>query len=139
MIDDIYIFTNTIPDHENALEYVLKCLIDNKLYISPKKLRLYTIHFNCLGHYQDEYRLASIDKLELIRNWPTPAMYHDVQRFLGVIEYISRFLPSVSTYTTPLSGMCSNSLPFIWRGVHDKCFKMIKTIASRKLTLRPIN
>ena len=45
-IDDIYIFTNTIPNHENALEYVLKCLIDDKLYISPKKLRPYTICFN---------------------------------------------------------------------------------------------
>ena len=58
-IDDIYVFTNTIPDHENALEYVLKCLIDDKLYISPKKLRLYTICFNCLGHYRDEYGLQA--------------------------------------------------------------------------------
>ena len=139
-IDDIYVFTNTIQEHEVALAYVLKCLKDNKLYISPKKFRPYALRFNCLGHYRDEYGLqASSDKLALIRNWPTPASYHDVQRFLGLVEYISRFLPNVSAYTTPLSGMCSNGLPFVWRNIHDKCFEMVKTIASKNLSLKPID
>jgi hypothetical protein len=35
--------------------------------------------------------------------------------------------------------MCSNGLPFDWRGLHDKCFESIKTITSRKLTLQPID
>ncbi|HZZ15741.1 MAG TPA: reverse transcriptase domain-containing protein, partial [Candidatus Sulfotelmatobacter sp.] len=139
-LDDIYVFTNTIEQHENALEYVLQCLKDEQLYISPKKLRPYALRFNCLGHYRDENGLhASADKLELIRKWPTPSSYHDVQRFLGLVEYISRFLPNVSAYTTPLSGMCSNGLPFVWRNLHDKCFEMIKAITAKKLSLRPID
>ena len=139
-IDDIYVFSKTLEEHENALEYVFKCLHDEQLYISPKKLKPYAIRFECLGHYRDENGLrASTDKLELIRNWPTPSSYHDVQRFLGLVEYISRFLPNISAFTTPLSGMCSNGLPFIWRGIHDKCFETIKSTVSRKLTLRPIN
>ena len=82
---------------------------------------------------------ANTDKLELICNWPTPLSYHDVQRFLGLVEYISQFLPNISAYTTPLSGMCSNGLPFVWRGIHDKCFETTKAIASKKLSLRPID
>jgi hypothetical protein len=35
--------------------------------------------------------------------------------------------------------MCANSLPFIWWGVHDKCFETIKAITSKKLALRPID
>jgi hypothetical protein len=50
-LDDIYVFTNTIGEHENGLEYILKCLTDEQLYISPKKFRPYAIRFNCLGHY----------------------------------------------------------------------------------------
>ena len=139
-LDDIYVFTNTIEKHEDALEYVLKCLTDEQLYISPKKFRPYALRFNCLGHYRDENGLhASADKLELIRKWPTPSSYHDVQRFLGLVEYISRFLPNVSAYTTPLSGMCANGLPFVWRALHNKCFETIKAIATQKLSLRPID
>lgn len=139
-LDDIYVFSNTIEQHENALAYVHTCLTEEQLYISPKKFMPYAIRFNCLGHYRDENGLhASADKLELIRKWPTPSSYHDVQRFLGLVEYISRFLPNVSAYTTPLSGMCSNGLPFVWCGLHDKCFETIKAITAQKLSLRPID
>jgi hypothetical protein len=89
-LDDIYIFSKTIEEHENALEYVYKCLYDAELYISPKKFKPYAIRFNCLGHYCDERGLqASTDKLEIICKWPTPLSYHDVQWFLGLVEYIS--------------------------------------------------
>jgi hypothetical protein len=45
----------------------------------------------------------------------------------------------VSAFTTPLSGMCSDGLPFAWRNLHDKCFESIKAIASKKLSLKPID
>jgi len=126
-LDDIYIFTTMIDGHKDALEYVFQCLLKEELYISPSKLKPYAIQFKCLRHYHDEHGLkASADKLELIRSWPTPASYHDVQRFLGLVEYIARFLPNVSAYTAPLSGMCSNGLPFVWQALHDKCFESIK-------------
>ena len=90
-IDDIYIFSKTLEGHKNALEYVFKCLYNEQLYISPKKLKPYAIWFNCLGHYHDEQGLqASTDKLGLIHNWPMPSSYHDMQWFLGLVEYISR-------------------------------------------------
>jgi len=89
-LNNIYIFTKTLEQHENALGYIYDCLYKEQLYISPNKFKPYAIRFNCLGHYRDEHGLtASTDKLELIRNWPTPSSYHDVQRFLGLVEYIS--------------------------------------------------
>jgi hypothetical protein len=135
-LDDIYVFTNTIEQHKNTLMYVLKCLTDEQLYISPKKFRPYAIRFNCLGHFCNENGLHALaDKLELIRKWPIPSSYHDMQQFLGLVKYISRFLPNVSVYTMPPSGMCSNSLPFVWRALHKKCFETIKAIAMQKLSL----
>jgi hypothetical protein len=90
LLDDIYISSKTIEEHENVLEYIYKCLYNTELYISPKKFKLYAIRFNCLGHYCDKHRLqASTNKLEIIHKWPTPSSYHDVQRFLGLVEYIS--------------------------------------------------
>ena len=94
-LDDIYIFSKTMEQHENALEYVFNCLKCEQLFISPTKLKPYAIRFNCLGHMHDKNRLrASTNKLELIHNWPTPSSYHNVQRFLGLVEYISQFLPT---------------------------------------------
>ena len=139
-LDDTYIFSNEIENHEKALQYVLNCLKTEQLYISENKFKPYTIWFNSLGHYRDENGLhASMDKLDLIRRWSTPALLQDVQQFLGLVEYISRFLPNVSAYTTPLSGICSQGLMFQWRKLYDKCFKSIKAIASRKLSLKLVD
>ena len=53
-LDNIYIFSKTIEEHENALEYVFNCLKREQLFISPTKLKPYAIWFNCLGHTCDE-------------------------------------------------------------------------------------
>ena len=36
-LDDIYIFSKTIEEHENALEYVFNCLKREQLFISPNQ------------------------------------------------------------------------------------------------------
>jgi len=64
-LDDIYIFSKTLEQHENALGYVYDCLYKEQLYISPNKFKPYAIRFNCLGHYRDERGLtASTDEGE---------------------------------------------------------------------------
>ena len=119
---------------------MLNCLKTEQLYISENKFKLYAIQFNCPGHYRDENGLhASMDKLDLIRRWPTPVSLQDVQRFLGLVEYKSRFLPNMLAYTMPLSGICSQGLTFQWRKLHDKCFKSIKAIVSKKLSLKLVD
>src|SRR5215475_12141470 len=74
-----------------------------------------------------------------IRNWRTPWSYHEVQRFLGLIQYLAHFLPDISSYTGPLSGMCANGLLFAWRPVHQKCFEMIKHSCCTMPILKPID
>ena len=139
-INNIYIFSNKIETHKKALQYVFNCLKNDKLYISESKFKPYAIWYNCLGHYRDKNGLhASSDKLDLIWQWPTLASLQDVQRFLRLVENISRFLPNMSAYMMPLSGICSQGLTFQWRKLHNKCFESIKATASRKLSLRLID
>ena len=139
-IDDIFICTATLEDMEEALEYVLETLKKEKFYISPKKFFPYAKEVDCLGvRINVEGIHADQDKMSRVREWPTPRSYPEVQCFLGMIEYIARFLPKVAAFTTPLSGMCANGRPFIWRAHHEKCFKEIKRLACMAPVLRPID
>src|SRR5688572_29979748 len=56
-----------------------------------------------------------------------------------MIEYLAKFLPNVSVYTSILSGMCSNNHPFMWRPIHKKSFNEIKHIVRKASFLRPID
>lgn len=139
-LDDIFVFSDSIEDHERHLKLVFDKLREQKLYLSRKKCDLYSKWMDCLGHVVDDRGLhADADKLERIRNWRTPRSYHEVQRFLGLVNYLSAFMPNVSAYTSPLSEMEHNERAFVWRPLHQKCFDMIKALVCKAPILKPID
>jgi hypothetical protein len=53
-LDDIFIYSDTIEQHEDDLEYVLTCLRREELYIAKHKFDVYSECMDCLGHVIDE-------------------------------------------------------------------------------------
>ncbi|KAJ7850456.1 hypothetical protein B0H13DRAFT_2360670 [Mycena leptocephala] len=58
---------------------------------------------------------ADADKMQRIREWRQPRSYLDIQRFLGLVQYMSQFLPDLTAYTGPLVAMTRNGALFAWR------------------------
>lgn len=139
-LDDIFVFSMTIEEHEEALAYVLSRLKDERLFIGKDKLDVYSDSMDCLGHQIDDQGLhADLSKMSRVRSWPTPESLQQVQSFLGLVQYIQRFIPGISELLTPLSSICANGRPFEWRPIHRKCFEEIKRRALIAPILRPIN
>ena len=66
-------------------------------------------------------------------------MYNDIQRFLGLVQYLAHYMPDISAYTTLLSGCVRNGHPFEWTPLLEKCFESIKTLACKAPILKPID
>ena len=139
-LDDIFIFSDTIEDHEKHLRIILDILRDAEMTLNPKKCDFYSEQMDCLGHVIDNQGIhADASKMSQVQEWRTPRNYHDVQRFLGLVQYVQHFLPNVSAFTAPLSSMTQNGHEFAWRPVHEKAFQEIKALASQTPILKPIN
>ncbi len=139
-LDDIFVYSDTVEDHVKHVRWCLDKLRENQLFLSRKKCDLFSNKMDCLGHLIDERGLhADLDKMARVRDWPTPRNYNDVQRFLGLVQYLAHFMPDVSTFTGPLSSMMKNGQSFIWRPLHQKCLESIKLMACRTPILRPID
>jgi hypothetical protein len=94
---------------------------------------------DCLGHLIDDLGLhADSDKMKSVCKWPHLQDYNDVQKFLGMINYLSQFMPDMSAYTSLLSGM-SHMKAWNWGPLHKKCFASLKSIACKMLILNPID
>jgi hypothetical protein len=131
-LDDIFIFSNTVEEHEHHLSIVFNALRENRMFLSKKKVDLYSDHMDCLGHIIDDQGIhAESDKLEQIREWCIPCNYLDISHFLGLVQYLAQFMPKVADYISPLSLMCTNNAPFQWRPIHEKCFDSIKALACK--------
>lgn len=139
-LDDIFIFSNTVEEHEKHLRVVFERLRDNQLYMKWSKCNLYAEEIDCLGHIIDNKGIhPDVDKLSRIRDWRTPRNYNDIQRFVGLVNYVGNFLPNVTTYTGPLQAMTQNGSPFFWRPIHQRCFEMIKRICYKTPIIKPID
>lgn len=139
-LDDIFVYSDTLEEHEQHLAQVFEVLQKAKLFLSRSKCNLYLKDLDCLGHHIDDCGLhADTDKMSHIRNWCMPHLYHEIQRLLGLVNYLAHFMPDVTAYTSPLSAMVRNDQPFVWRALHDKCFKAIKALACKVPILKPID
>ena len=126
-MDDIFIFSDSLEDHEKHIRDVFERLRQQKFYLKNDKCELFAKAMDCLGHRIDDQGVhADEDKMSKIRNWCTPQTFNDVQRFLGLVQYVAPYMPDVTTYTGPLSSMCRNDVPFVWMPTHQTCFEHIK-------------
>jgi hypothetical protein len=139
-LNDIFVYSDTIDEHEHLLEEVLRILTGAQLYLSERKVEFFAERIDCLGHVIDERGIhADADKMATIRSWPTPKTVLDIQRFLGLVQYLAAYMPDLSAYTTPISSLTRKGRPFVWTPLHDRCFDAIKGLACQVPILRPID
>lgn len=139
-LDDIFVYSDTIEEHEEHLHVIFERLRKEQLFLKWSKCELYADKVGCLGHIVDDEGIhPDMDKLKRLREWRIPRNYNDVQRFVGLINYLSNFLPDVTAYTGPLLAITQNGTPFHWRPLHQRCFDMIKGICCKTPILKPID
>ena len=74
--------------------------------------------------------------MEHILNWPIPKSATHVRQFLGLVWYISTFLPKIAEYTTVLNELthknCEKKFP-AWTDRYQRAFNAIKNaVVSRE-------
>ena len=114
-LDDIFVYSKSIEEHEEHLQFVFEKLREHSLYLKWAKCNLYAEWVDCLDHIIDKTGIhVDSDKVARIQEWRTPRSYNDIQRFVGLVNYIGAFLPDVTAYTGPLLAMTQNGAPFFW-------------------------
>jgi hypothetical protein len=95
-----------------------------------KKSTLFASNINFLGHHISTHGIeADNSKVECILNWPAPKSAKDVQQLLGLVHYLSVFLPNLAKHTailTPLTHKeCNCNFPD-WISSYQYAFNAIK-------------
>jgi hypothetical protein len=67
-------------------------------------------------------------KTKEIDELPTPSCVKELQSFLGMVQYLSPFIPNVSDKTAPLHELLKNGNEYSWTSTHTKVFNEIKKV-----------
>ena len=131
-LDDIVIWSNTVEQHTEHIWLVLSALQKAKLYCNPKKCHFYLLEMEFLGHHISTHGIKANDsKVDKILNWPVPRNTTDVRSFLGLVRYISWYLPKLADFTcvlTPLTTKEARRNFPTWTEEHQSAFESIKAL-----------
>ena len=133
-IDNIAIWSRTVEEHTQNVATILQALEDNKLFINPKKTKLFSTEIRFLGHRIMAKGIeADEGKADRVKKWPTPTCAKHVRAFLGLVRYLSSFLPHLAEQTRVLDELttkeCDKSFPQ-WSVRHQAAFDAIKTMVT---------
>ena len=129
--DDIAIFSSgTEEEHLELIKTVFRRLAKYNLRVNGKG-KYFCKSLSYLGKIVSKDGLQVLPKhVEAINNFPRPASRKEVQRFLGITNYLSNFVHGYSIITRPLCQLLSEKT-FLWQDCHENAFQLLKSKITR--------
>ena len=130
-IDDVLVWGRSKEEHDERLRKVLEVIRDNNVKLNKQKCKFAQTDIRYLGHQLNHEGLRpDKDKVKAIQEMPTPKSKKDLERFLGMIQYIGRFIPSLSDITAPLRILLQNETEWHWEKQQEDAYKKLKNLAT---------
>ena len=74
------------------------------------------------------------DKVQAVTEMTTPTSVTELQCFLGMCNFLSKFSPRMAEISEPLLQLTCKGIPFIWGPEHMEVFQLLK----REISTAPI-
>ena len=135
--DDVLVFAMMYDKFkENAINFLDRC-VEHDLHLNPEKNRINVDSVPFFGQTLTKDGLQmDANKWQVIQNWPQPKNVKELQSFLESVNYLSKFIPHLSSFRKPLQDMLKSSNEFVWLKVHDAAFKTLKNAIVKDVTLK---
>ena len=129
--DDILVFGSTHQEHNSNVKTYLERCLEVDLKLNPSKIRLNCSEVPFFGqHLSTEGIKPDPNKVKVIKDWPIPPNVKELQSFLGSVNYLSSFVPELSSLRTPLQPLVKTNIDLIWLKNHTEAFERIKNAFS---------
>ncbi|SGY55487.1 BQ5605_C139g13418 [Microbotryum silenes-dioicae] len=133
-LDDITIFVDTLEENKQRVRLVLDALRKADLYVSPKKTELFAAECFFLSH-QITREGISVDpeKVQRIQHWPRPTTVRQLRGFLGLVQYLRKFIDKLADLTAVLVPLTRKGayVDQGWTKEHETAFQAIKAMVGK--------
>ena len=127
IFDDILVFSNTFEEHTARLGAVLERCSQVGIRLNKKKCKFLCDEVKYIGHIiTPEGLKPDPEKIVAITQMPAPADKKGIQRFLGMVTYLARYIPNLSEKTHHLRTMLHKDKVFCWNFEQQKAFDDLK-------------
>ena len=135
--DDIMVmsYQEDKQDHDKAFTQLLETAKKNNIKLNFTKIQYKQQEVEFFGEtYMTQGCKPSNTKVKAITEMPKPTTLEDLQTFLGMVQYRSKFSPRIAEIAEPLRDLMKKHAPYAWGPEHNQAFNNIK----REIVQAPI-
>ena len=126
-LDDIIVYGATIEECLENLRIVFARIRTAGLKLKPSKCSLFQLETNYLGHIISADGVKTDPKkVEDVKNFAQPRNVKDVQVFMGMTQYYSKFIKDFMIIAVPLYKLMKKGVKFVWGPDQDAAFETLK-------------
>ncbi len=134
-MDDIIVYGANQEEHDERVRQVLQKCRESGLKLNKEKCEMNKKEIVFLGDtLTDKGVKPQKEKVEAIWNMERPGDKKAVQRFLGMLNFLGRFIPDLSNIAAPLRKVTNEKNVFEWGQQQETAWKMLK----EKLAQEPV-
>ena len=127
-IDDVIIHGKTV-EHDRRLFVVLKRLQSAGWTLNSEKCSFRKSSIQILGHNVSEKGVLPDQKrIDAVLKMSPPQNVTEVKRFMGMVNFMGKFIPNLSTLANPLYDLMRAKNEWIWQEPQMSAFNTIKEI-----------
>ncbi|KAL7865172.1 hypothetical protein SRHO_G00104190 [Serrasalmus rhombeus] len=131
IVDDIIIGGRGVAEHDANLRRVLERAREVNLRLNPDKCKFRLEQVGYVGHiFTSEGLKADPSKTVAITNMPVPTDVNSLQRFLGMVNYLGKYIPNFSEIAAPLRKLTHKETAWCWFQQHQEAFDRLKSLLS---------
>ena len=101
--DDILVYGTMQEEHNHNMIAFLETCLQIDLHLNPEKMRINCAEIPFFAMLLMKDGIKPDPKMEEIKNWPIPQGVKQLQSFLGLVTWLSHFIPDLAKLCKPIT------------------------------------
>ena len=136
--DDMIVAGVDEADHDRIVHKVMQRATERNIKFNEKNREQFKVNkVKYVGNYVSEEGLTpDPEKIRALVDMPAPNDRASLQRFLGMVKYLSRYIPNESDITAPLRSLLKQEAEWIWQPEHTAAVDKLKCVLTSEPVLK---
>ena len=133
--DDLIIHGPDVKEHDRGLLSVLDRLREGGLTLNAKKCEFRMTRLVFFGHEVTPRGVnPSEEKVAAIQDAIPPKNVSKARSFIGLVQFVARFIPDSSTIGEPIQRLTRQDVEFTWGEEQQRAFLELKRLITKPTT-----
>ncbi|KAI4885571.1 hypothetical protein NFI96_007362, partial [Prochilodus magdalenae] len=137
-LDDLLVHGSSFEAALMSLQRVLQKISEAGLKLHPDKCCFMRNELEFLGHKIGGEGISTMEeKVQAVKDWPTPSNLRELKSFIGLASYYRRFVRGFSCIAAPLFHLQRKDSDFVWTPECEQAFGSLKKALTESPILTP--